>query len=200
MQKTAMSELLRADLEALRQEVALLRAENRMLLGLAHRDPLTGIFNRRYFDARVAEELSRCARRGAGFAIAIADLDRFKQVNDRFGHAIGDQVLCSFARLLDRSLRADEACCRIGGDEFGILLPQSTAAEVDRLLARLRHEHRTAALYTPLPVVDFSIGVALCPDHGVTIEDLLEHADEMLYHEKHNKHPADIATRALCSQ
>ncbi len=105
-------------------------------------DPLTGAFNRRYFDGRLAAEVSRARRFRQPLAIALADLDHFKGVNDRQGHAGGDRALIAFVGALARTLRTEDVIARVGGDEFCMLFPGTSARAatiaLERVLARLR--------------------------------------------------------------
>ncbi len=152
---------------------------------LAQRDPLTGLCNRRVLSEK-AEDLMAQARRG-GFKVAVlfVDLDRFKEVNDTLGHAVGDELLARLGRRLERSLRRGETIARIGGDEFAILLapvreevPEKAAR---RLLERLAVPFRVGGRRVR---VSASIGVALFPDHGDTLDALLHHADAAMYRVK----------------
>ena len=165
---------------ALEAEVRALRPYKRM----AVIDHLTGIFNRRYFDHRLGEETARMRRKGFPFCVALIDLDHFKRINDTHGHKTGDRVLVSFARFLQANLRRVDVICRIGGEEFGVIMPEThiTAglAIVERLLGRL--------LERPLPVeggpavaVSFSCGI-VSNGHSLTDTDrLFEVADQALY-------------------
>ncbi len=149
---------------------------------LAQRDPLTGLCNRRVLSEK-AEDLMAQARRG-GFRIAVLflDLDRFKEVNDMLGHAAGDELLARLGRRLERSLRRGETLARLGGDEFAVLLapvrkdePEKAARRIlDRLAVPFRVRGRRVR-------VSASIGVALFPDDGETLDALLRHADTAMY-------------------
>jgi diguanylate cyclase (GGDEF)-like protein len=153
----------------------------RQMRELAHSDPLTCLPNRRAFDLRLAEEIARM-QPGGGFAIALLDLNGFKPVNDRHGHAVGDQLLCAIAARLVRACGNDAMVARQGGDEFAILAPAGS-----RLLATSLGDHILAALAAPYVIegrsisVGASIGVAVWPACGTTSHQLFETADRALY-------------------
>jgi len=158
------------------------RAAARLSL-LAFSDPLTGLANRALFADRLREAVLDASRDNTQFAVLMIDLDEFKPVNDRLGHAAGDVTLQHVARRLQASLRATETVARMGGDEFAVLLrgirKQEDAVFVaDRLLAEIRHPI-LAGDHTV--TVNASIGIALFPDHGGTVEHLLVAADTALY-------------------
>jgi diguanylate cyclase (GGDEF)-like protein len=147
-------------------------------------DPLTGLFNRRAFDQRLAEETQRALRHGRDLSLIIVDVDHFKTINDRFGHASGDHVLVNLARSLEAVMRqGDDLLARVGGDEMAMILadcpPEQAADVAERML-------RAVAEASPLAQrhgATLSIGVAgLAP--GCTEEDLLRHADQALYRAK----------------
>lgn len=148
-------------------------------------DPLTGLHNRDYGESRLTEAIALARRQGRSVIVALADLDHFKAVNDRFGHAAGDEVLRRTADVLRRSFRASDLIARYGGEEFLIVLPE---AEVDAARDRIRRFHRSFAdspAVLPAPTreeaLTFSIGVAAFPDDGDTGADLLKRADQRLY-------------------
>ena len=97
---------------------------------LAYLDGLTGIFNRRFFELRIMEEIERARRYGTGMAVIMADIDQFKRLNDEFGHLLGDEVLRQVSSLFHQQLRKIDVVCRYGGEEFAILLTQTTAKRV----------------------------------------------------------------------
>jgi len=148
-------------------------------------DRLTGLHNREYAESRLAEELSLARRTGRAVVVALADLDHFKAVNDRYGHAAGDEVLRHTAEMLRRSFRANDVIARYGGEEFLIVFPDT---ELGAALDRMRRFHASfaaspASLPAPPPeaALTFSAGVAACPADGETAADLLLRADERLY-------------------
>lgn len=151
---------------------------------LANTDPLTGLANRRALDARIADLVKR-QEDAPAFKVALLDLDGFKPVNDRFGHAFGDKLLCSVAERLRECLGDDGLAVRQGGDEFAVLLPPGSplisAAIADRILISLVRPH----IIEGIPInVSASIGVAQWPADGATTDDLLNFADRALYQAK----------------
>lgn len=148
---------------------------------LAIHDALTGAYNRRYMQAALEEELRRRARGGHALCVALIDIDHFKQVNDRHGHAVGDTVLREVVHLLRDTLRAPHAVGRWGGEEFLVLMPESTPAQAHaaiQIAAQAVREHDWARHAAGLSVT-FSGGVA---EHkGRPLDDLLERADRALY-------------------
>ncbi|MFN2466942.1 MAG: response regulator [Gaiellaceae bacterium] len=144
----------------------------------ARRDALTGLLNRRAFDERLARALRETAEAGGELAIALVDLDDFKQINDRDGHLVGDEVLCEVARGVLRTLRPDEHAFRVGGEEVAILIGGGTDAAV-HVAERVRDELRGQRRGHKLPTV--SIGIAAFPLDGRSGEELLQRADVALY-------------------
>lgn len=173
---------------ALVSALVVLRAQGLRLL--SGTDRLTGVANRRAFDERLAEETTRARRYRRPFAIALIDIDDFKSVNDSHGHARGDAVLRTVARILDRSMRQTDLIARLGGDEFALLLPETTAELLRDRLEHLRHEVATTAFGSgreptrgPLRVT-LSIGVATWPDDGAEPHVVMASADARLYEAK----------------
>jgi diguanylate cyclase (GGDEF)-like protein len=158
--------------------------EQASLWRIAHQDPLTELWNRRYADERLAEEMLR-AEDDAGyrFSLVLADVNDLKRINDERGHAAGDQALKWVARFLAGALRADDVCCRLGGDEFLLILPDAGAEECREFVKRLRAEwrHESRAHHHAVAV---SLGTASYPTHGATVEALCAVADAAMYEEK----------------
>jgi diguanylate cyclase (GGDEF)-like protein/PAS domain S-box-containing protein len=151
------------------------------------RDPLTGLFNRRFMEESLDREMLRAERRKQPVSILFLDLDHFKQFNDAFGHDAGDQVLRAIADLFIRFFRADDICCRHGGEEFAIILPEASSEDAISRADALREAVRNLNLQyknQKLSTVTFSIGVATCPQHGSTAKELLKTADQCLYQSK----------------
>ena len=167
----------------LRRREQELRVANGMLEELSQRDPLTQLYNRRYFVHRAEEELER-VRRGHAVAVLMMDLDGFKHVNDQQGHLAGDELLRRIARAIEESTRVVDVIGRFGGDEFVVLLPDTDLEEglivAERLVTTLRHVGTEA---DPKRPVTASIGLSLArPDDDVTI--LLNSADDAAYRAK----------------
>jgi diguanylate cyclase (GGDEF)-like protein/PAS domain S-box-containing protein len=181
-----------------KQQLAIAVAEN-IALSLANfklrdslyiqsiHDYLTGLYNRRYMAELLEKELHRMARKKLPAGIIIIDIDLFKGINDRFGHEAGDLVLREFSLFLRKNIREEDFACRYGGDEFVIILPETSLENArqraEQLRAGVKHvavqfrEHR-------LDMVTLSLGVAVYPNHGLTAETLLRTADAALYRAK----------------
>ncbi len=176
-------------LEALAAQVSL-ALENAELYAeqqqLAVTDGLTGLANRRQFDAELARELDRAARFGHVTSLIMLDIDNFKHYNDHYGHQAGDEMLKAIAAVMRRDVRAIDVPARYGGEEMAIILPETPPAAAFDAAERLRRQ--VAALYgasIPAPVT-VSVGVATAPEHGDTPAMLIQSADAALYKAKHS--------------
>ncbi|TFV63038.1 EAL domain-containing protein [Geodermatophilus sp. DF01-2] len=176
---------------ALVVENAELRATERLRLQQlateAHHDPLTGLANRRRF----IEELERTvyAAPSRSCAVLMIDLDRFKEINDSFGHSVGDELLCQMGPRLQSALGAGDLLARMGGDEFAVLLPDADGGRAEEVAHRLGGALREAFVLDGMPLhVDASIGIALCPEHGRDRSLLLARADTAMYGAKRGRH------------
>ncbi len=154
------------------------------LIERANRDPLTGLFNRRYLDDSLSRELNLSRRRSSALSVAILDIDHFKRFNDEFGHAAGDFALRECARVLSRNLRTSDIACRWGGEEFVLVLLDSyledTRQRVEAICAliqglELRYDGKSLGAMT------LSAGIASSPGHATTARALLSAADAALY-------------------
>ena len=151
-------------------------------------DPLTGLYNRRFFDEYARKLVALARRRSQSFGVVMMDLDHFKSFNDDFGHEIGDRLLRHFARVATAAVRETSVAARLGGEEFALLLPDADL-EVSRLVAE-RIRQAVARMTVPsgtdkmLPAVTVSLGVAVYPDHGESFDDILQAADKALYESK----------------
>ena len=149
-------------------------------------DPVSGLFNRRYFQARLDEELQRAIRQLTSVGLLMVDLDGFKSINDRFGHVAGDLVIRDISEILRRSVRIFDVCTRFGGEEFAVMMPggtvESAGAIAERIRQRVEAYQRSEFDLADLRVTA-SIGVAVAPP-GVTARELIERADRALYHAK----------------
>ncbi|WP_203695803.1 GGDEF domain-containing protein [Catellatospora coxensis] len=156
------------------------------LIELAGRDPLTGLHNRRSFAERLTGALAYADRTGTPVSLLMLDLDHFKSVNDRYGHPAGDQVLRTVAALLVRELRAVDVAARLGGEEFGVLLPGIDHRDATAVAGRLRAAiARCPVVHAATTVlVTASIGVVCYPRHARTADELFERADDALYRAK----------------
>jgi diguanylate cyclase (GGDEF)-like protein/PAS domain S-box-containing protein len=153
------------------------------------RDPLTGLFNRRYMEETLDRELSSAARRKESVAVAMCDLDRFKDFNDIFGHDAGDLVLREVAAVLKANVRHGDVVCRLGGEEFVIILPGASVDIARERLEAIRQQVQSLSIThhgRTLGKVTISAGIAGFRKDGVTAEDLLRVADKALYSAKND--------------
>src|SRR6202789_2727800 len=148
---------------------------------LAYLDGLTGIFNRRFFELRIMEEIERARRGGLGMAVIMADIDQFKRLNDEFGHVLGDEVLRQVSSLFHQQLRKIDVVCRYGGEEFGILLTQVNPEQALSIAEKLR-KMVEGWLFPGVPrTITISAGAAAFPEQGTTRDELVTAADSALY-------------------
>lgn len=159
------------------------RAEGQIQF-LAHHDALTGLANRTSFNQRIDQELKLAEAAGRKLAVLCLDLDRFKEVNDLFGHAAGDAMLVNVARTVTEILDKSQMMARLGGDEFAILMPCDHAVAAGRLAERVLEALRGGNADAVGPVVATSIGIALYPDDTTERAMLLSYADTALYRSK----------------
>jgi len=151
---------------------------------MAYMDGVTGIFNRRYFELRIAEEMARSRRHGLIFSVIMVDIDHFKQLNDDFGHLVGDEVLRQVSSILTQQLRKSDVLSRYGGEEFAIITPETdldSAQAVSDKLRRVVESWHFPGVERPVTI---SAGVAEFPAQGGTRDDLVKAADEALYFAK----------------
>lgn len=154
---------------------------------LSNADPLTGVFNRRFFDDYFASEMDRAARFGSQVSVAMIDVDHFKQFNDRFGHAAGDVVLRRVAEALQQAVRRSDLVARYGGEEFVVLFREAAPEQALELVERIRDTIQTVShtIGDNRPVhVTVSAGVASWPSEGRSVGDLIATADRRLFEAK----------------
>ena len=144
-------------------------------------DPLTGLFNRRYLDETLPRELHRARRLSAPLSVVMLDVDGFKQFNDSFGHGPGDSLLREFGRIMCEHLRKSDISCRYGGDEFVLILPDSSITDTQQRVEQIRKVLKEFRSEQMLYGIALSAGVAHMPEHGTTESELLRAADEALY-------------------
>jgi diguanylate cyclase (GGDEF)-like protein len=171
-----------------------LRRERDSLRATALCDPLTGLANRRSLLERVEYEIVRHTRSGRGFCVLMLDLDGFKQLNDRFGHAAGDDLLRDVADALRRAMRDQDTVARLGGDEFCVLAPETDERGAQRLLARAMAA--VGRVTTGIDALAASAGAAVFPQDGIEIDALLELADRRLFELKRRRQRARPERRA----
>jgi diguanylate cyclase (GGDEF)-like protein len=154
---------------------------------LAAIDPVTGLYNRRYFNARLSEEMERARRQGTPLSVMLLDVDGLKQLNDRLGHATGDAVLRLIGGVLQRSVRLFDICCRYGGDEFAILMPgsgiESSAQIAERIRAGIEDCRPSTGPWDDSIKVSASIGIAAATGDQAE-EEVIARADHALYRAK----------------
>jgi diguanylate cyclase (GGDEF)-like protein len=147
------------------------------------RDPLTDLYNRRFMEETLYRELRRAAREDGSVGVLMIDLDRFKALNDAFGHATGDVALRTVADYLKAGIRGGDVACRYGGEEFVVILPKASLADAVQRAEALRDGLRL--LGDPsgegVPTITISVGVAAFPDHGGSSDEVLAAADQALY-------------------
>jgi diguanylate cyclase (GGDEF)-like protein len=148
---------------------------------LAYLDGLTGIFNRRFFELRIMEEIERARRYGTGMSVIMADIDHFKRLNDEFGHLLGDEVLRQVSSLFHQQVRKIDVVCRYGGEEFAILLTQTKKEQALTVAEKLRKIVEGWQFPGVPRTVTISAGVASYPEHGTVRDDLIRGADSALY-------------------
>ena len=172
------------------EQFSLALANFRLQEDLRHqsiRDPLTGLYNRRYLEESLSREISRCQRRKLPLVVMMLDLDAFKSFNDRHGHPGGDALLSAFGRLLQSHCRPEDIACRFGGEEFTLILPEADAGigyERARAILAATAQMVVSHHGVSLGRITTSIGLSFLPDDGSTGTELLEAADKALYQAK----------------
>jgi diguanylate cyclase (GGDEF)-like protein len=161
------------------------------------RDPVTGLFNRRYMEETLERDIERVGRRQTSLGVVMLDLDHFKHFNDTYGHAAGDLLLREVGALLNAQIRGADIACRYGGEEFILILPEMPLDIVRQRVEALRLgikqldvQHRGQ----PLGAVTVSAGIAMFPEHGTAGENLLRAADQALYRAKAEGRDRVVAT------
>lgn len=181
-------------LEELQAEAAHLRVQ-------AEHDALTGLYNRHVFDETLRVCLAQAERYRRIFALLMIDLDEFKHINDTWGHGAGDTLLQAVAARLSSITRDSDRVCRIGGDEFAILLPEILNPRQPAILAERLAQTLLEPVHTGEAeiLITASIGIAIYPDNGTTVDALLHNADKAMYRCKHrdlqNNEPPSMAAR-----
>ena len=169
----------------LAEQVSELQSARDHLARLVSTDVLTNVYSRRWWFEQTSTELSRCIRYGRTFSLLAIDLDFFKQVNDRFGHEGGDRLLQQFADMLRRECRQSDIIGRLGGEEFAVLVPETTLADAKHVAARIVAACRELTLGTGVSsgtaASSCSIGISQLRDDDMTVESVLRRADRALY-------------------
>ena len=153
---------------------------------LSIRDPLTGLFNRRYMEEMLKREISRVTRQLHPLGIIMLDIDHFKRFNDTFGHVAGDKLLSQVGRFLQSQVRGDDIACRYGGEEFILILPDANVETVQNRAEQICGDVTNLQVDGVNQKITFSLGVAMYPQHGKTIDEVIRAADAALYQAKQN--------------
>lgn len=165
-----------------------LARETARLREISVTDSLTGLFNKRYFDLRLAEEVARSRDTGQPLALLMLDIDYFKHYNDTFGHTAGDAVLREVARILRETSRQGDVPCRYGGEEFALILPgagsEQALAVAERVRRAVAHHAFPGGAAQPEGRLTVSVGAAVFPADAAGAADLCQHADQALYRAK----------------
>jgi diguanylate cyclase (GGDEF)-like protein len=184
-------------IEMLKQKTEQLEQSNAKLQSLATRDSLTGLYNHRYFQESLTAELNRAKRYQRPFSLLFIDLDFFKTFNDTHGHQQGDKLLNALSHLFLETFRKTDIVCRYGGDEFAVILPEEPNESARRIAAKL---HARVAEYPfegrevmPQGCVTISIGIGTYPDDETDAENLIRHADRIMYQSKKNRNQFGVA-------
>jgi diguanylate cyclase (GGDEF)-like protein len=153
----------------------------------ATRDPLTSLFNRRHMEETLERELRRAIRHHSSVGVIMIDVDHFRTVNNSFGHGAGDAMLQAMGRFFQNQIRLEDTPCRYGGDEFILILPDSSLEDTCKRAEQLRQGIQQISVDhagRKFAAVTISLGVAACPDHGTTVEEILLAADKAMFHAK----------------
>lgn len=151
----------------------------------AYTDGLTSLYNHRYFQDTLSDEVARAERYKHPLSLVIIDIDNFKKVNDNFGHKVGDDALKYIAERIKSSIREIDIACRMGGEEFAIILPETTRNEAFTVAERLRQDISSEPIEN-IGRITVSLGVATYPEHATNKDSLIISADSAMYHAKRN--------------
>ena len=188
-------------IRTLRELIAIMLRHKTLHGRLVHHsthDPLTNLPNRRFCEDRIKEMIDATTERSGKLSVVYVDVDRFKEVNDRHGHYIGDLYLQALSKRLSAHLRSEDMLARIGGDEFIVLIPDAGIQEGNIILERLRSCFNLPFVFDDVTIQgSASFGIAHCPEHGLSREELEAHADSAMYVEKHFRRGQDSAPIGL---
>jgi diguanylate cyclase (GGDEF)-like protein len=157
---------------------------------MAYRDALTGLYNHRYFYEQLSHEIDRGVRYGQPLAVLLMDMNNFKQVNDTYGHMVGDKFLSLVGQVIARQIRASDIGARYGGDEFVVILPNTGIEEAQATAHKLADAVAGAVAVSPgdeQVALSISVGLAVCPDDSRSASELVEIADSRLYEVKSSR-------------
>lgn len=179
--------MIQRNLKQIAYQVKLLADNEVILREQAIRDPLTNLFNRRYLQESLTREIDRAARAGHTFGIIMLDVNGFKQINDTLGHAAGDIVLQDLGKFLLTQVRQYDIVCRYGGDEFVIIMPDTSPEATKERAGHLRAEIKNHDINQgKQSTITISVGTAVFPADGSTFDEILISADKALYRKKGN--------------
>ncbi len=159
-------------------------------------DPLTELYNRRFFDARLKQEVERARRASRPIALLFLDIDRFKQINDQYGHQVGNLVLSQVSRVIRQSCRLADVAARWGGDEFTMLLTEANPSSLEMVACRIR-DGILQTNWDPVGSVTVTMGIAIMPEDADTLEGLLHAADAAMYTAKKQGRNTFVLARSL---
>jgi len=175
----------RLDLRRARQKLISATIQNELVRLQSFTDPLTEIYNRRSLEDMAGRFISHARRLGSGLTFVLIDVDRFKEVNTRFGHLTGDFVLAQIAALLKSSVRGSDAVVRYGGDEFLLILAGTSASHAGTVVGRINTYLRDWNNERHLPAFELTLSIGVCEwKDGMTLDEALDSADCAMYAEK----------------
>lgn len=150
------------------------------------KDPLTKLYNRRYLDETLARECSRAQRNNKSLSVLVMDIDHFKKVNDTYGHDAGDAVLVAFAKLIQQNIRKEDIACRLGGEEFVLVLPDATMEQAVARAEKICDATRAMSIKHHRETLSVTVSIGVCdyPSHAQNPEELIQNADGALYRAK----------------
>jgi diguanylate cyclase (GGDEF)-like protein/PAS domain S-box-containing protein len=180
-ERKEVEEALRRANRKLEKQAAANAAMQALLIEQATHDALTGLYNRRFMDDALQRELLRADRGGSAVSVLMLDIDRFKNFNDSYGHEAGNQVLVALSSLLRVNIRESDIACRYGGEEFVIILPGAGAVDARHRAELIREDFSGIRIGPESLSATISIGLAVYPQHGVNVDQLLHAADTALY-------------------
>ena len=174
--------IIQNDIKRITSQARQLELNEALLKEQVIRDDLTGLFNRRYLNEMFEREIQRTIRKQAPLCVVVLDVDDFKHINDAFGHAAGDVVLRELGNFLSKRVRQSDIACRYGGDEFVLVLPETSRETTVERVEQLRKGVRGINFHTSITI---SAGIASVPENGTDGETLIKSADSALYQAKH---------------
>ena len=166
-------------------KIAYILVDNYNLRAISSIDKLTGLYTRKYFESALQKEILNASMGNQELSIIMMDIDRFKAVNDRFGHQIGDEILSQIASLIMTNIRETDICGRYGGEEFVLLLPSTSIRDAYKIAENLRKKIK-GSVFIESNIITISMGIAVYPEHSIWMKDLIDKADQALYYSKEN--------------